>query len=153
MAPTAARDLTVTRAELLDFVRPRHSGILLTTRLSGRPQMSPVTIGLDASDRIVAATYPERAKVRNLRRHPEAAFLVMGDTFDGEWALVEGTAEVVDLPEALDGLVDYFRVIAGEHPDWDEYRAAMVRQGKVLVRLTIEEWGPISRGGFPARLL
>jgi PPOX class probable F420-dependent enzyme len=152
MASRTARDQTVTRAELLDFVRPQHDGILLTTRSSGRPQMSPLTIGVDSSERIVAASYPERAKVRNLRRHPQAAFLVLADNFDGEWVLVEGTAEVIDLPDALDGLVEYFRGIAGEHPDWDEYRAAMVRQGKVLIRMTIEEWGPVSRGGFPARL-
>jgi PPOX class probable F420-dependent enzyme len=153
MAPTAARDLVVTRDELLDFIRPRHNGILLTARAGGRPQMSPLTIGVDGEGRIVASSYPERAKVANLRRHPEAAFLVLGDDFDGEWVQAEGTAEVLDLPDALDGLVEYFRVIAGEHPDWDEYRDAMVRQGKVLIRLTIGRWGPVSRGGFPPRLL
>jgi PPOX class probable F420-dependent enzyme len=153
MAPKAARDMRVTRAELIEFVRPRHNAILLTTRSSGRPQMSPITIGVDGGGRIVAASYPERAKVVNLRRRPQAAFLVVADNLDGEWVQVEGTAEIIDLPEALDGLVEYFRVIAGEHPNWEEYRAAMVHQGKVLIRMTIEAWGPVSRGGFPARLV
>jgi hypothetical protein len=93
------------------------------------------------------------AKVCTCVATPERPCWSLDDGFDGEWVLVEGAAEVIDLPEALDGLVEYFRVIAGEHPDWDEYRAAMVHQGKVLVRLRIEEWGPISRGGFPSRLL
>jgi hypothetical protein len=78
---------------------------------------------------------------------------VLSEEFDGDWVQVDGSLEVVDLPEALDGLVEYFRSISGEHPDWDDYRAAMQRQGKVLLRLTIERWGPISRGGFPARLV
>jgi hypothetical protein len=77
---------------------------------------------------------------------------VMSDEFSGEWVHIDGTAEVVDLPEALEGLVEYFRVISGEHSDWDEYREAMTAQGKCLIRLTIDRWGPIARGGFPARL-
>lgn len=79
--------------------------------------------------------------------------LALSDEFNGEWVQVDGTAEVLDLPEAVEPLVEYFRVISGEHSDWDEYRRAMVEQGKVLLRVTIERWGPISRGGFPARLV
>lgn len=153
MSPTAARDLTVDRAELLDFVRPRHQGILATIRSDGHPQLSPVTFGVDGAGRVVVSSYPERAKARNVRRRPWASVCVLSDDFGGDWVQAEGPAEVVDLPEALDGLVEYFRVISGEHPDWDEYRQAMIRQGKVLIRVAIERWGPISRGGFPARLL
>jgi PPOX class probable F420-dependent enzyme len=101
----------------------------------------------------VVSTYPERAKVHNLRRDPACSVVVMSDDFGGEWVQVDGTAEVLDLPEALEPLVEYFRVISGEHPDWDEYREAMVRQGKVLIRITIDDWGPIAKGGFPARLV
>lgn len=140
------------REELEDFLRPRHRGVLLTTRRDGQPQSSLVTMGLDNAGRIVVATYPERAKVHNLRRDPHASMVVLSEAFDGEWVQVDGSAEVVDLPEALDGLVEYFRVISGEHSDWAEYRQAMARQGKSLIRMDIERWGPIATGGFPPRL-
>ena len=77
---------------------------------------------------------------------------VLSDEFNGPWIQLDGQAEVLDMPEALDGLVEYFRCISGEHPDWDEYRQAMVRQDKSLIRVTIERWGPVATGGFPARL-
>jgi PPOX class probable F420-dependent enzyme len=150
---TAARDRQVERDELLEFLRPRHQGILVTTRRDGRPQMSPVTMGVDIDVRVVVSSYPERAKTRNARRRAEGSVCVLSEEFDGDWVQVDGSLEVIDLPQALDGLVEYFRSISGEHPDWDDYRAAMQRQGKVLLRLTIERWGPISRGGFPPRLL
>jgi PPOX class probable F420-dependent enzyme len=126
--------------------------LLGTRRHDGSTQLSPVTAGVDAEGRIVVSTYPERAKVRNLRRDPAATALVLSDEWNGPWVQVDGTAEVLDLPDALEPLVDYFRVISGEHPDWDEYRAAMVEQGKCLVRLTPARWGPVATGGFPARL-
>lgn len=147
-----ATDRYVDRAEMEDFVRPRHRGVLLTTRRDGRPQSSLVTMGLDTSGRVVVSSYPERAKSVNAKRNPAASMVVMSDEFGGEWMHLDGTAEVLDMPEALDGLVEYFRVISGEHPDWDEYRQAMAHQGKCLIRLTIDQWGPISKGGFPARL-
>ncbi len=150
--PSIATDRYVDRAVMEDFVRPRHRGVLLTTRRDGRPQSSLVTLGLDTSGRVVVSSYPERAKSINAKRNPAASMVVMSDEFGGEWIQLDGTAEVLDMPEALDGLVEYFRVISGEHPDWDEYRQAMAHQGKCLIRLTIDQWGPISKGGFPARL-
>lgn len=149
--PSIATNTRVERDELLDFVRVRHRFALITTRQDGRPQVSPVTGGVDAEGRLVVSTYPERAKVKNLRRDPSASVLVMSDDFDGPWVQVDGTAEVLDMPsqEAEDGLVDYFRCIAGEHDDWDEYREAMRRQGKSLIRITPESWGPVATGGFP----
>lgn len=152
MARTIARAERVGREELEAFVRPRHNVVLVTNRSDGRPQLSPVTAGLDDDGRLVVATYPQRAKVHNLRRDPQVAACVLSDDFGGAWVQLYGSAEVVDLPEALEPLVDYFRVIAGEHPDWDEYRQAMRDQGKVLVRMTIEDWGPIATGGFPPEL-
>ena len=149
--PSIATNTRVERDELLDFVRVRHRFALITTRQDGRPQVSPVTGGVDAEGRLVVSTYPERAKVKNLRRDPSASVLVMSDDFDGPWVQVDGTAEVLDMPaqEAEDGLVEYFRCIAGEHDDWDEYREAMRRQGKSLIRITVESWGPVATGGFP----
>lgn len=147
-----ATTTTVERAELEDFIRPRHRAILLTTRADGTPQASPVTSGLDDAGRLVTSTYPERAKAHNARRRPEGSAVVLSDEWNGAWVQVWGTFEVVDLPDAVEPLVDYYRAIAGEHPDWDEYRAAMVAQGKSLLRLTIDRWGPIATGGFPARL-
>ena len=150
MTPTTARDTTVDREELLSFVRPRHRGIISTVRRDGSPQMSPVTIGVDTAGRIVLSTYPERVKVRNAARDPRVSVCVLSDEFGGEWVQVDGRATVVPQPEAVEGLVDYYRCISGEHPDWDEYRRAMRAQGKVLVRIDVERWGPVSRGGFPA---
>ena len=127
--------------------------MLLTSRRDGWPQSSLVTMGVGDDGTILVSTYPERAKVHNLRRDPRASMVAMSDTFDGEWVQVDGTAVVIDTPDSVDGLVEYFRVISGEHPDWDEYREAMVHQGKSLIRLTIERWSPIAKGGFPARLV
>ena len=152
--PRIATSDRVDRDDLLDFVRTRHHLVLVTTRSDGRPQLSPVAGGVDAEGRVVISTYPDRAKAVNLRRRPQASVLVLSDEWDDAWVQVDGTAEVLDMPsqEAEDGLVEYFRCIAGEHSDWDEYREAMSRQGKSLIRLTVERWGPIATGGFPARL-
>ena len=152
MPRTIATNTKVDRAELLDFLRARHHAILMTTRADGRPQASPNTCGVDAEGRIVISTYPERAKAANIRRDPRVSALILSDDFGGAWVQVDGTAEVLDLPEALEPLVEYFRCISGEHPDWDEYRQAMRDQGKSLIRITIDRWGPVATGGFPARL-
>ncbi|MEN3537962.1 PPOX class F420-dependent oxidoreductase [Microbispora sp. NPDC004025] len=152
MSPRIATAEKVSREQLLDFVRDRHRAILITARRDGGPQASPVSCGVDAEGRIVVSTYPERAKTRNARRDPRVSVVVLSDDFDGPWVQVDGTAEVLDLPEALEPLVEYYRSISGEHPDWEEYRAAMVRQGKSLVRITPTSWGPVATGGFPPRL-
>ncbi|MET7961513.1 PPOX class F420-dependent oxidoreductase [Micromonospora zamorensis] len=152
MARSIARNTRVDRDSLLDFLRPRHRVLLMTTRADGRPQSSPVSAGIDGQGRLVVSTYPERAKVTNIRRDPQVSACVLSDDWNGPWVQIDGTAEVLDLPEALEPLVEYFRSISGEHPDWDDYRAAMVRQGKSLIRVTIDAWGPIATGGFPARL-
>jgi PPOX class probable F420-dependent enzyme len=152
MARTIATTTTVDRAGLLDFVRPRHKAVLTTTRRDGRPQQSPITLGVDDAGRLVISSYPQRAKVRNIRRKPGVSLCVLSDDFGAEWVQVDGSAEILDLPAALEPLVEYYRNIAGEHPDWDEYREAMVKQGKVLIRIVIERWGPIARGGFPPEL-
>jgi PPOX class probable F420-dependent enzyme len=147
-----ATNSTVDRDGLLEFVRPRHRVVLLTTRGDGSPQASPVTAGVDANGRLVVSTYPERAKALNARRHRAGSALVLSADWDGPWVQVWGSFEVLDLPDALDPLVEYYRSIGGEHPDWDEYRSAMLAQGKALIRLTVERWGPIATGGFPPRL-
>jgi PPOX class probable F420-dependent enzyme len=152
MSPEIATTRVVDRDELLDFLRTRHHAILLTVRSDGAPQGSPVTCGVDVDGRIVISTYPERAKTRNVRRDPRASVVVLSDDFGGAWIQVDGIAEVLDVPVSIEPLVDYYRAIAGEHPDWDEYRAAMARQGKSLVRITPARWGPIATGGFPPGL-
>ena len=152
MPRTIATATTVGRDELTEFLRPRHHVILLTPRTDGGWQGSPVTSGVDTGGRIVISTYPERAKAANVARHGTAAVIVLSEDFNGPWVQVEGDAELLTLPEALDPLVDYFRSISGEHPDWDEYRQAMRDQGKALIRITPTRWGPIATGGFPARL-
>ena len=152
MAPNIASNTAVDLAQLLDFVRPRHRAILLTRRADGSPQGSPLTCGVDDSGRIVLSTYPERAKTRNARRDERVSVIVLSDEWNGPWVQVDGTAEVIDSPESVEPLVEYFRNISGEHPDWDEYREAMVKQGKSIIRITPERWGPVATGGFPAGL-
>jgi PPOX class probable F420-dependent enzyme len=150
MAPSIATNTPVDRERLLEFLRPRHRAIVLTTRSDGRPQGSPVSCGVDAEGRIVVSTYPDRAKARNARRDDRVSLVVLSDDWNGPWVQVDGRAEVIDPPESVEPLVEYFRCISGEHPDWDEYRAAMLRQGKSLLRITPERWGPVATGGFPA---
>ncbi|MCW2830991.1 MAG: pyridoxamine 5-phosphate oxidase-related FMN-binding [Aeromicrobium sp.] len=152
MPRTIATTTSVDLDQLMEFVRSRHQMVLLTRRSDGSPQASPVTGGVDGEGRIVIASYPERAKSRNARRDPVASVVVLSDEFNGAWVQVDGTCEVLDVPDALDAFVDYFRSISGEHPDWDEYRQAMIDQGKCLLRITPTRWGPIATGGFPARL-
>jgi PPOX class probable F420-dependent enzyme len=152
MPRTVATNTSVDLDALLEFVRPRHHMLLTTFRRTGGVQSSPVTAGVDEQGRIVIASYPERAKVANARRNPEVSVLVLSDDFGGAWVQVDGSCEVIDLPDAVEPLVDYFRSIAGEHSDWDEYRQAMRDQGKCLLRITPTRWGPIATGGFPPRL-
>lgn len=150
MARTVATTTAVPIQDLLEFVRERRHLLLATARSDGRPQLSPVSGGVDGAGRIVISTYPGRAKTANATRTPEVSVCVMSDDWDGPWFQIDGTAEVLDMPEAEDALVDYFRSLAGEHPDWDEYRSAMRLQGKSLIRITPTRWGPVATGGFPA---
>ncbi|QHC58919.1 PPOX class F420-dependent oxidoreductase [Rathayibacter sp. VKM Ac-2760] len=150
MARTVSTTTVVDRDGMLDFVRPRHRMLVATTRADGRPQMSPVSGGVDAEGRLVISTYPGRAKTRNAERRPETSVLVLSDDWSDAWIQVDGDAEVLHMPEAEDALVDYYRSISGEHPDWDEYRAAMRLQDKSLLRITPARWSPIATGGFPA---
>ena len=153
MARTIATNTVVSRADLIEFIKPRHHAIVITTRTDGRPQTSPVSCGVDEQGRIVIATYPERAKTRNARRDPDrVSVLFLSDDFGGAWVQVDGTAEVLDIPDAVEPLVDYFRSISGEHPDWPEYREAMLKQGKSLLRITPDRWSPVATGGFPPHL-
>jgi PPOX class probable F420-dependent enzyme len=124
----------------------------MTTKADGGPQLSPATSGVDSAGRLVISTYPKRAKVVNIRREPKVSVCLLSDDWDGPWVQLHGRAEVLDLPDAVEPLVEYFRSISGEHPDWDEYREAMLRQGKSLIRITIDSWGPIATGGFPPEL-
>jgi PPOX class probable F420-dependent enzyme len=140
------------RAELAEHVAGRHRWVLATTRADGRPQMSLVSGGMIADGRLAIATYPQRAKVNNARRNPHVSVAVMGEAFDDAWVQIDGDAEVLDLPEAGDAFVEYYRSISGEHPDWDEYRQAMVDQGKCIILVTPTRWSPLSTGGFPPSL-
>lgn len=152
MPRTIATNTKVELDGLLEFVRPRHHMVLMTERSDGRPQASPVTGGVDDSGRIVISTYPERAKTTNARHRPQVSVMVLSDDFGGAWVQVDGDCEVLDVPDSVEPLVEYFRNISGEHPDWDEYRQAMLDQGKSILRITPTRWGPIATGGFPARL-
>jgi PPOX class probable F420-dependent enzyme len=151
MSPKIATADRVDRSKLLEFLRPRHKGTLVTRRRDGSLQMSPVACGVDDAGRIVVSTYPRRAKAVNIRRAPSVSILVHSDDWNDPYVQVDGAAEVLDMPEALEPLVEYFRCISGEHPDWDEYREAMRTQNKSLIRITVERWGPVATGGFPPR--
>ena len=129
-----------------EFVREHHRAILTTTRNDGSPQMSPVAVAVDDGGHLVVSTRQGALKTRNIRRRPVAWLCVISDSFYGPWIHVEGDVEIVDLPDAMDGLVDYYRQLSGEHPDWDDYRAAMTRDNRVLLRITLRRAGPDVEG-------
>lgn len=120
-----------------EFLRANHRAVLATARADGRPQLSPVTCGVDDAGLVLISTRETAVKTRNLRRNPAASLCVFTDAFFGQWVQVDGTAEIISLPDAMDHLIDYYRRVSGEHPDWAEYRAAMVRDRRCIVRVTI----------------
>ena len=126
----------------LEFIGSQHHAVLATLKADGSPQLSPVTVGVDDAGRAVISTRQAAYKVRHVRRDPRVWLCVLPDTFFGRWVQIEGTAEIVELPEAMELLVDYYRRISGEHPDWDDYRAAMERENRVVLRITITKAGP-----------
>jgi PPOX class probable F420-dependent enzyme len=126
----------------LDYVRTQHHAVLATLKSDGTPQLSPVTVGVDDDGYVVISTRQPAYKVRNIRRDPRVWLCGLPDAFFGGWVQIDGTAEIVELPAAMDGLVAYYRSISGEHPDWDEYRAAMERDQRVLLRITPVKAGP-----------
>ena len=128
------------------FLREHENAVLATWRRNGRLQMSPVTVGLDAAGRAIISSRETAYKVRHLRRDPCAVLCVFVEAFTGPWVQIEGTAEVVTLPEAMEPLVDYYRRLAGEHPDWDDYRRAMTADRRALIRITIARAGPDRQG-------
>ena len=128
------------------FVETHHRAVLVTSRADGRPQLSPVAAAVDDAGRVIVSSRETAFKVRNLRRDPKASLCVVNDTWWGEWIQIDGEATVVSLPDAMELLVDYYRRVAGEHPDWDDYRAAMARENRVLIRIDVERAGPDRRG-------
>lgn len=136
--------MEITRAQ--QFLSEHQCAVLATRRRDGGIQMSPVTVGVDAAGRAIISSRETAYKVKNLQRDPWASLCVLVDEFTGPWVQVDGTAEVVALPQAMDLLIDYYRRVAGEHPDWDDYRRAMQRDQRVLIRLTIERAGPDRKG-------
>lgn len=132
--------------EALGFLREHHRGVLATYRKDARVQMSPVVAAVDASSRVVISTREAAIKTRNLRRDPRAGLVVFTDQFFGPWVMLWGQAELISLPQALPLLEEYYRLVAGEHPDWEEYRQAMADERRVLVRLTVTDWGPRRSG-------
>jgi PPOX class probable F420-dependent enzyme len=139
-------DRGVDTTEALDFLRQHHRGVLATRRNDGRPQLSPVLSSVDDRGRVVVSTRQTAHKVHNLRREPYASYCGLTDHFFGDWVQVEGPVEIISLPDAMDLLVAYYRSVSGEHPDWDDYRAAMVRDQRVIVAITPERVGPTSSG-------
>ena len=129
-----------------EFLRSNHRAVLATSRSDGRPQLSPVTAAVDAEGRVLVSTRETAIKANNLARDPRATLCVLNDRFFGEWIVLDGTAEIIHLPEALEVLIDYYRRAAGEHPDWDSYREAMQREQRVILRITITRAGPDTSG-------
>jgi PPOX class probable F420-dependent enzyme len=129
-----------------EFLQDHHHAVLATTRANGRPQLSPVTVAVDAAGYVIVSTRETAVKTKNVRRDPRVSLCALSDAFYGEWLQIDGVAEVVSLPEAMDLLVDYYRRAAGEHPDWDDYRAAMQRERRVVLRIGIERVGPTVSG-------
>ena len=136
--------MDIARAQ--QFLREHENAVLATWRRDGRIQMSPVTVGLDAAGRAIISSRATTAKVRNLRRDPRATLCVFVEAFTGPWVQIEGTAEILTGLVAVEPLVDYYRRLAGEHPDWDDYRRVMLADHRALIRITIERAGPDRQG-------
>jgi PPOX class probable F420-dependent enzyme len=134
------------RATAQQFLTTHHRAVLATWRRDGRPQLSPVSVGIDAAGRAIVSTRETAYKTRNLCRDPRVSLCVFDDGFFGPWVQIDGTAEVVSLPDAMELLVDYYRRVAGEHPDWADYRRAMERERRVLLRISIDSAGPDQKG-------
>jgi len=132
----------VDTGQAAEFLRAHHRAVLATSRSDGMPQLSPVTCTVDDEGRVLISTRETAVKTKNLRHRPRASLCVFTDTFFGQWVQVEGNAELISLPDAMDLLVDYYRRVSGEHSDWDDYRAAMIRDRRVIVRITITRAGP-----------
>ena len=128
------------------FLTTHHRAVLSTRRRDGRPQLSPVSVGIDDAGRAIVSSRETAYKTRNLRRDPRASLCVFDDGFFGPWVQIDGTAEVVALPDAMELLIDYYRRLAGEHPDWADYRRAMERERRVLLCISIESAGPDLKG-------
>ena len=133
-------------SDALDYLRANHHSVLIARKTDGDPQPSPVVHGVDGSGRVVVSSREPAYKVRNLRRDPRVALCAFPDGFFGRWVSLEGTATIVSLPEAMDGLVELYRQIAGEHDDWDEYRAAMEREQRVIIAIAPTAAGPDRAG-------
>lgn len=129
-----------------DFVREHHRAILVTRRRDDSPQLSPVVVTVDQAGRIVVSTRETAMKAKNLARDPRVSVCVFTDDFFGPWLQIDGRAEIVAMPAAMDVLVEYYRSASGEHPDWDDYRAAMERERRVAVLIDIERVGPVTSG-------
>jgi len=129
-----------------EVLATQHRAVLATVGLDGTPRMTPVLAGVDDAGRVIGSTRQTAYKVHNVRRNPRVYLCVIPDTFFGRWIQIDGTAEIVDLPEAMELLVDYYRRVSGEHTDWDDYRAAMEREKRVLLRIEIGWVGPDRQG-------
>ncbi len=132
--------------EAREFIRKNHRAVLATYRAGGSPQMSPVIADVDPEGMVVVSSRETAMKMKNLRRDPRAAVIALSDGWWGPWVQVDGRAAIVSLPEAMEGLVEYYRRVAGEHENWDEYRAAMEKERRVLIRISVDRAGPNKSG-------
>lgn len=125
-----------------DFVRTNHRAVIAVCRSDGTPAMSPIAASIDEDGRVVVSTRETSYKVKNLRRDPRAWLCVLPDSWYGPWVQLAGSVEILSLPDAMEPLVDYYRSVAGEHDDWDGYRAAMRSEQRCLLRLALTAAGP-----------
>jgi PPOX class probable F420-dependent enzyme len=134
------------RDDALEFVRENHRTVLVTRKANDGLQTSPVTVGIDGDGYVVISSRETAFKVRNLRRDRRATLCVFSDTFYGKWIQIDGAADLISMPDAMERLIDYYRRISGEHPDWDEYRSAMQEQKRLIIRISIDKVGPTREG-------
>jgi PPOX class probable F420-dependent enzyme len=132
--------------EAREFVRANHRAVLATTKRDGTPQLSPITVSVDAGGAITVSTRETAVKTKNVRRDPRVWLCVLNDGFFGQFVQIDGTVTIVELPEAMDGLIEYYRSVSGEHPDWEDYKEAMVRDKRVLLRIEPTRAGPDFHG-------
>ena len=132
-------------ADAQKFIKDNHRACIAVRQKDGWPQMTLVTPGIDAAGRVILTSRGTTYKVKHLRRDPKVSMLIFGEQFSGsKFVQIHGSAEIVDLPQAMDGLIDWYKTVRGEHKNWEDYKKQVTDEKRVLIRINIEKVGPQS---------
>lgn len=130
-------------ADAQEFLKQNHRGVLVARKKDGSLQMALVSPTIDADGKVIITSRDSTYKVKNIRRNPQISLLVFGEQFNGsKYIQIEGKAEIIEHPRAMDIVLDWHRQIRGEPADWEEVRKKTLAEGRIAMRVTIEKVGP-----------